>query len=128
MTEESRTARPRNQTASLIMLIVDVIGLGGLLYCTTVVVSKFRQIFDVLLEGKSLPTLTQILLSIPAPIYILCMVAAIAGLVWKELRIKDKSQTLLVNMVALIAVAVLFVLLVLALFCPLIITIGSLNQ
>jgi len=110
------------------MLILDVMGLGGLLYCTTVVASKFRQIFDDLLEGRGLPTLTQVLLSIPAPIYILCIVAAIAGLVWKEACIKDKSRTLLVNVVALIAVGVLFVVLVVALFSPLIITIGSLKQ
>jgi len=127
MTEESKTIRPRHQTASLIMLILDMIGLVGLLYCTTVVASKFRQIFDDLLEGRGLPTLTQVLLSIPAPIYILCIVAAIAGLVWKESRINDRSQTLIVNVVAFIAVVVLFVVLVVALFSPLIITIGSLK-
>ncbi len=128
MTEESKTIRPRHQTVSLIMLMLDVIGLVGLLYCTTVVLSKFRQIFDDLLDGKGLPTLTQVLLSIPAPIYILCIVAAIAGLVCKESRIKDKSQTLIVNVVALITLFVLFVVLLVALFIPLITTIGSLKH
>lgn len=128
MTEESKTTRPRHQTVSLIMLILDVIGLGGLLYCTTVVASKFCQIFDDLLEGRALPTLTQVLLSIPAPIYIFCIVAAIAGLVWKESCIKDKSRTLRVNVMALIAVVVLFVVLVVALFRPLIIIIVSMKQ
>ena len=128
MSEELKTIRPRHQTASLIILILDVIGLLGLLYCTTVVASKFREIFNDLLEGRSLPTLTQILLSIPGPIYLLCIVAAIAGLVWKESHINDKSLTLMMNVVVLVAVVVLFVVLVVALFSPLIIIIGSLQK
>ena len=128
MTEESKTIHPRDQTASLIILTLDVIGLAGLLYSTTVVASKFRQIFDDLLGGQSLPALTYFVLSIPGPVYVLCIVGAIAGLVWKEQRISDKSQTLIMNLVALITVVVLFVVLVVALFSPLVTIVEALKK
>lgn len=128
MTEGSKTIRPRHQTASLVVLMLDIIGLAIFLCCATVIASKFREIYAELLEGRSLPALTQVLLSIPEPIYFLCIVATIAGLVWKELRVNDKSQTLIINVVALITVVVLFVILVIALFSPLIIIIASLQK
>ena len=128
MTEEAKTIRPRHKMASLIILVLDAIGLVGLLYCTTVVASKFRQIFDDLLEGRNLPVLTHVLLSIPGPVYVLCIVGAIAGLVWKEQRISDKRQTLIMNIVALITVIVLFVVLVIALFNPLSIILETLQK
>jgi len=128
MTERSKTIPPRHQIASLVVLILDVIGLAALLFCATVIVPKFREIFADLLEGQSLPTLTQVLLSIPGPICFLCILATIAGLVWKELRVNDKSQTLIINLVALITVIVLFVIWVIALFGPLITIFASLQK
>ena len=66
MTDESRTVPGRYQVASLIMLMLDVLGLLGLLYGTTVVAAKFRQIFADLLESRPLPALARLVLSIPA--------------------------------------------------------------
>ena len=97
-----------------------MIGLVGLLCCTTVVASAFRQKFADLLEGRSLPALTHVFLSIPGPVYVLCVVGAIVGLVWKESRISDKHRTLIMNVVAFITLGVLFGVLVVALFMPLI--------
>jgi len=118
MPEELKTDRPRYQIASLIILILDVIGLVGLLGCTTVIAPKFRQLFADHLEGRSLPTLTQGLLSIPARVYLLCIVVAIAGLVWKESRISNKAQTLIMNVVVLITLNVLFVVGIIACLMP----------
>jgi hypothetical protein len=128
MTDETQTTRPHHQTASLVVVILDVIGLLGLLYCATIVAAKFRLIFADLLEGQQLPALTRIILSVPALVYALCMAGAIAGLIWKEVRLSDKSQTLLINIGALIAIIVLFVVLVAALFSPLVVMIGTMQN
>jgi len=129
MTEELKTIRPRYQIASLIILILDVIGLVGLLGFTTVIAPKFRQMFaELLKDGQNLPTLTQGLLSIPAPVCLLSIGAAIAGLVWKESRISHKGQTLIMNVVVFITLNVLFVVGIIACFMPLLTIIESLKK
>ena len=114
MTVESQTIHPRHRTASLIVLILAVIGLLCLLYGTTVVAATFRHIFEEFLEGRRLPTLTHVLLSITGPLYALCIGGAIAGLIWKESRITDNTRTLVMNIEALVVVVFLFMVWVVA--------------
>jgi len=94
MTDESRTVPGRYQVASLIMLMLDVLGLLGLLYGTTVVAAKFRQIFADLLESRPLPVLTRLVLSIPASVALLFFVGSMAALIYKEVRMGNKSRAL----------------------------------
>ena len=104
----------------MVFLVLDMIGLLWLLYCFTYVTGKFRMIFDDLLEGKGLPALTQLVLSIPRTMSVLFFVGAIAALIYKESRITNKTRTLVMNIVVLIAGIVLFMVLVVGLFMPLI--------
>ena len=119
MTETSQNARPRHRTASLIMLILAVLGLLVLLFTTTVVVPKFGKIFTDLLEGKTLPGLTQLVLSIPTAVYLVACAGAIAALIHKEVRIGNRAMTLTINAAALAVVMVLLLVLTVALFLPL---------
>ncbi len=128
MTDESRTVPGRYQVASLIMLMLDVLGLLGLLYGTTVVAAKFRQIFADLLESRPLPALARLVLSIPARVALPFFVGAMASLIYKEVRMGNKSRALVINAATLTAIVIMSVLLVLALFGPLTVIITSLSK
>ena len=128
MTDESRTVPGRYQVASLIMLMLDVLGLLGLLYGTTVVAAKFRQIFADLLESRPLPALARLVLSIPARVALPFFVGAMASLIYKEVRMGNKSRALVINAATLTAIVIMSVLLVLALFGPLTVNRSGLSK
>ena len=128
MTENPQTPRPRFRTASLIVLTLDILGLLGLLYGFTVITHKFRHIFAELLEGRSLPALTQLVLSIPVTASAVFFMGAMAALIYKELSVANKTATLLVNCAVFVLNLLLFMVLVLALFGPLVVIIGSLQK
>jgi hypothetical protein len=120
VTTDSPTVRPRHRTASLVVLGVDVIGLLFLLYCTTVAETKFRQIYDELLAREPLPVLTALVLSVPQPVYVLVLMAVLAGLIYKESRITNRTRTLVLNLAVLVVGVALFMVFVVAMFLPLI--------
>ena len=128
MTAESRIASGRYQAASLIVLTLNVLGLLGLLYGTTVVAARFRQVFAALLEGRPLPFLTRLVLSIPAGVALPFFIGVMAALIYKDVRMVNKTQALVINAAALAGIVILSVLLVIALFAPLTVIITSLSK
>ena len=119
MTEELQTGPVWHRTASVVWLTIDVLGLLWLLYCVTIVAGKFRQVFDDLLEGRALPALTRAVLSVPPIVSIVFSLGAIAALIYKEVRIGSKTQTLVINATVFAVAVFLFLVLVVALFQPL---------
>jgi len=99
----------RHRAASLAVLVLDVAGLLLLTFCTTFGVPRFRLIFDDLLEGRCLPPLTNAFLSVPGAAYVLLFGGLIAALVFKELYVANKTRTLAVNVVVLVAAAFFFI-------------------
>lgn len=120
VTEESPNISRRHRINSLFLLTVDVVGLLFLLYCTTIVVTRFRLIFDDLLQGNGLPALTHLILSIPRSLYVIFFVGVIAALIYKELRISNKTRSLVINLLAFAAAVFLYIVLVVAFFLPMI--------
>jgi len=118
----------RHRVASMVFLVLDVIGLLCLLDCFTIVTGKFRLIFDDLLEGRNLPVLTQLILSIPRTVSFLFFVGAIAALIYKESRITDKPRTLVMNIVVFVVGIILFMVLAVGLFQPLIGIVGGVGK
>ena len=99
-----------------------------MLYCATIVAGKFRQIFDDLLEGRALPALTRTVLSVPPIVSILFSLGAIAALFYKEVRIGNKTHTLVINTTVFAIAVFLFLVLVIALFQPLTVIITSMSK
>ena len=128
MSNDLQTIRHRHRTASLNVFGLDVIGLLGLLYCTTVVVTKFRRIFDEFMGGQPLPALTSLVLSIPRPVCAVFLVAALVALIYKEVRITNKTHTLLLNLATLVVIVFLLAVFVDAMFTPLIVDIDRLRN
>ena len=113
-----QNVRPRHRIAGLIMLTLAVFGLLVLLFVSTVVVPKFRQIFDDFQPGGKLPAVTQMILATPRSVYVLCCLAAMAMLVWKESRITSRTRALVINTAVFIIANVLLALIVYAMFLP----------
>jgi len=128
MTDASPAISTRHRTASLIMLCLDVVGLLVLLFGFTIVVNKFRLIFDDLCEGRSLPALTRFFLSIPNAVSVVFFAGAIVGLVYKESHVTNKTWTLIINNVVFVAAVIVFLALVIAMFLPLVGDIGELGE
>ena len=128
MKNEPQTIPQRHRTASRILLALDVIGLLVLLYCTAIVAAKFRQIFNDLLEGQTLPALTQCVLALPKTVSIVALVAAIGGLIYKEFRINNNTRKMIINATVFAAIVILFMVFVVAMFAPLTVIITSLKK
>ena len=128
MTEQSQTTPARHQTASWIVLTLDVIGLTFLLYCLIYVEDKFRQIFADLLEGRSLPVLTHAVLSIPRTVSLLFFIGAVTALIYKETHIPNRTRTLVMNIVVFVVAVFCFMVFAIAMFIPLVDIVASLKE
>ena len=128
MTDASQAISTRHRTASLIMLGLDVVALLVLIFGFTIVVNKFRLIFDDLCEGRSLPALTRFFLSIPNAVSVVFFAGAIVGLVYKESHVTNKTWTLTINNVVFAAAFIVLLALCIAMFLPLVGDIGELGE
>jgi hypothetical protein len=121
---------PKKQTgwiiASLVVLILDVIGVFVLTTATLYISARFQVIFKEL--NIQLPQITQLLLSIPSTVYLIIFLGVILALILKEIAIKSKPLTFAINMAALVIGIAYCVLYVTALFLPLIQIIQSLEK
>ena len=117
MTVGPQPVRTPSRTASLVALVLDILGLLCLLFVTTVVAPRFRDIFADL--RVPLPVLTTTVLSVPWFVYALLIGAAIAGLISKECSIADKRQTRNINLIVMGGIVVCLMLFVFAMFSPL---------
>ena len=104
--------------ASLVVLIIDVIGVIALATITLYTSSRFLAIFKEL--KVQLPQITQLFLSIPATAYLIIFSGVILALILKEIAIKSKPLTFAINMAALVIGVAYCFLYVTALFLPLI--------
>jgi hypothetical protein len=121
---------PKKQTgwiiASLVILILDVIGVFMLTTATFYISARFQAIFKEL--NVQLPQATQLFLSIPSTVYLIIFFSVILALILKEIAIKRKPVTFAINMAALVIGIVYCVLYVTALFLPLIQIIQSVEK
>lgn len=121
---------PKKQTgwtvASLVVLILDVIGVFVLTTITLYTSARFEVIFKEL--NVPLPQITQFFLSIPATVYLIIFLGVILALILKEIAIKSKPLAFAANMVALVIGLAYCVLYVTALFLPLMQIIQSLEK
>ena len=117
MTVEPQTARTPSRTASLVVLVLDVIGLLCLLFVTTFVATRFQVIFADL--QIALPMLTTVVLAVPRIVYAVLIGASIVGLVAKERSIADRRLTRNINLIALLAIVICLMVFVVAMFFPL---------
>ena len=121
---------PKKQTgwaiASMVVLILDVIGVLVLAISTLCTSSKFLLIFKEL--NAPLPQITQFFLSIPATVYLILFLGVILALILKEFAIKNKPLAFAANMGTLVIGIAYCVLYVTALFLPLMQIIQSLEK
>jgi hypothetical protein len=121
---------PKRQTgwtiASLVVLILDVIGGFVLTTATLYISEKFLAIFKEL--NVQLPQITQFFLAVPATVYLIIFFGVILALILKEIAIKSKPLTFSINMVALVIGVAYCFLYVIALFLPLIQIIQSVEK
>ena len=118
----------RHRAASLAVLVLDVAGLLLLTFCATFGVSRFRLIFDDLLEGRRLPPLTNAFLSVPGAAYVLLFGGLIAALVIKELYVANKTRTLAANVAVLAAAALFFMAFIVAMFRAMCLISGTIGE
>jgi len=128
MNEDLQSILKRRRTTSHILLVVDVFGLLLLLYCTTIVTPKFRHIFNELLEGQTLPVLTQCFLSLSRTVSVVLFVGAIGALLYKESRISGEKTKLVINETVCAAIVILFIVFVAAMFMPLTVSTSVLTK
>lgn len=113
-------------SASLVVLILDVIGGFVLTTATLYISDKFLAIFKEL--NVQLPQITQLFLSTPTTVYLIIFFGVILALILKEIAIKSKPLTFSINMVALVIGVAYCFLYVIALFLPLIQIIQSVEK
>ncbi|MEI7945264.1 MAG: hypothetical protein WCJ02_01145 [bacterium] len=104
--------------ASLVVLILDVIGVLVLATITLFVKSIFLELFKDL--DVPLPQITQFFLSIPATFYLIIFSGLILALILKENAIKNKPLAFVANMVALVIGIAYCLLYLTAMYLPLI--------
>ena len=97
-------------------LVIDVVGLLALGVLSVVVIPKFCKMFAEL--GTGLPVVTRIVISIPSAGYAMICMLVVAALIGKECLIRDRRVTLAVNVVAGMAGIIWLLVLVFALFSP----------
>lgn len=112
--------------ASLVVLIVDVIGGFVLTTATLYISARFYAIFKEL--NVQLPQITQLFLSIPTTMYLIIFFGVILALILKEIAIKSKPLTFGINLAALVIGVAYCFLYVTALFLPLIQIIQSMEK
>ena len=121
---------PKKQTgwtiASLVVLILDMIGGFVLTTATLYISARFEVIFKEL--NVQLPQITQLFLSIPTTVYLIIFSGVILALILKEIAIKSKPLTFAINMTALVIGVAYCFLYVTALFLPLIQIVQSMGK
>ena len=104
---------------------MDLAGLLLLVFCTTFGAARFSRMFDDLLEGRPLPPLTNAFLAVPGAVYVLLFNGLMVALVVKEFYVANRTRTLVVNVAVFLAVALFFMAFVVAMFMPMVVTIGT---
>ncbi len=117
MAAGQRTVRTPSRTASLVVLVLDVIGLICLVFVTTFVAPRFQAIFAEL--QIAMPILTVAVLSVPRIVYAVLIGASIACLIAKERSIADRRRTRNINLIALLVIVICLMVFVVAMFIPL---------
>ena len=102
--------------ASMVVLILDVIGCIVLAAMTLRTTAKFKAIFADL--GVQLPQITQVLVSLPAALYVVIFLGLIIALVVKEKVMRNKPLAFTLNVVVLIGGIAYLAVYVAAMFLP----------
>ncbi len=116
--QESKTGRGW-AIASMVVLIMDIIGLIVLVLMTLGTKAKFGKIFTELLDCRSLPTVTMLFISIPSAVYLLLFAGLIIALTVKEKYILNIPLKFAVNMFVFVGGLAYLSVYVIAMFLPL---------
>ncbi|HUU70518.1 MAG TPA: hypothetical protein VM186_13395 [Planctomycetota bacterium] len=102
-------------TIALVIDIVELVVLGALFVGA---IPKFCKMFAEM--GMGLPVVTQIVISVPGAGYAAIFLLLLVALVAKELLIRDRRITLTINTIAGLAGVVWLLVVVFALFLPMV--------
>ena len=104
--------------ASMVVLILDMIGCIVLAAITLNTSAKFKAIFADL--GVQLPQITQVLVSLPAALYMVIFLGLIIALVLKEKVMRSKLMAFTVNLGVLVGGIAYLAVYVAAMFFPIV--------
>lgn len=102
-------------TIALVIDIVELVVLGALFVGA---IPKFCKMFAEM--GMGLPVVTQIVISVPGAGYAAIFLLLLAAIIAKELLIRDRRITLTINTIAGLAGVVWLLVVVFALFLPMV--------
>jgi len=102
-------------TIALVIDIVELVVLGALFVGA---IPKFCKMFAEM--GMALPVVTQIVISVPGAGYAAIFLLLLAAIIAKELLIRDRRITLTINTIAGLAGVVWLLVVVFALFLPMV--------
>ena len=115
---------------SIVVLVVDIIGL--LVLCVTVISSKnkFAQMFSEMGVGdiQTLPGLTLLMIAVPTAAYVLAFGSLMLVLVAKEFAIRKKAITLGLNSLALALGMAFLGIYITSMFLPLVKIMGTMQK
>lgn len=112
--------------ASMVVLVIDVLGLTLLAITTAATRIKIAELYQDM--GATLPRLTQAFLTPPSTVYLGFFGVVVAGLLAKEIIMQRKKTTFTLNVIGLAAGAVFCLLFVMATFAPILIIVESLGK
>lgn len=112
--------------ASMVVLVIDVLGLTLLAITTAATRIKIAEIYQDI--GATLPRLTQAFLTPPSTVYVGLFGVVVAGLLAKEIFMQRKKTTFTINLIGLAAGAGFCLLFVVAIFAPLLTIVESLGK
>jgi len=112
--------------ASMVVLVIDVLGLTLLAITTAATRIKISELYQDM--GATLPRLSQAFLTPPSTVYIGFFGGVVAGLLAKEILMQRKKTTFTINLIGLAAGAVFWLLFVMAIFAPVLAIVESLGK
>jgi len=113
-------------TASMVVLVIDVLGLTFMAITTAATRIKIAEIYQDM--GASLPRLTQAFLTPPSTVYFGIFGGVVAGLLAKEIIMQGNKTTFTINLIGLVAGAGFWLLFVIAIFAPMLTIVESLGK
>jgi len=112
--------------ASMVVLVIDVLGLTLLAITTAAMRIKIAELYQDM--GAAIPRLTHAFLTPPSTVYIGFFGVVVAGLLAKEIIMQRKKTTFTLNLIGLAAGAVFCLLFVMAIFAPMLTIVESLGK
>ncbi len=104
----SETDKPSRPLVSFVLMSIAVLSTLGFVLHSVFERRRYSKWFSELEIDGGLPDMTWFFLEMPAPLYVAVFVLFIAFLLVKELAIERKGVTIVLNVLAILAVGGLF--------------------